>query len=654
VSTVQLGENSNRPEINVTEALAPLAGITALDRQNYAQDTQLSIRGFGARSTFGVRSLRLYADGIPASMPDGQGQLSNFNLMGGDRLQVMRGPFSALYGNSSGGVVQIWSKSGEVGDPTRLRATYGSNDARSLGAQTLGRVGAVDYNLAISRFETDGYRDHSAARRDALNARVGFDLGERRSLSLVLNYLDLPEAQDPLGITRTQWNVDPQQVDGVATQFNTRKSVTQLQGGLVFEQKLATSQVLRVMAYTGNRDVTQFLAIPTGPQANALHSGGVIELDNTFRGVDLRWSWQGNIASRPLEVTIGANADEQKQLRLGFENFVGTALGVRGRLRRDESNRVGNVDQFAQVWWELAPRWSMLAGLRHSEVTFRSRDRYIVGTNGNDSGDKTYTDTTPVAGVIFHPFESLRLYVSAGQGFETPTFNELSYRADAGAGLAFNLRPATSDNYELGLKWRGSAGLELDTALFRANTRDELALARNSGGRSSFRNINNARREGFELTVGMPIASQWRAELAYTYVDARFLSAYSICTVTPCITPNFTVPAGSRIPGVARHQAHASLQWSPGQWTAAIEAAGISQLIANDRGSEAAPGYALLHAEVGRNWKLGNSALRGFARIENILDKAYIGSVIVNEGNQRYYESGTDRSLLVGAQWRWR
>jgi iron complex outermembrane recepter protein len=658
VTTVELNADTNRPQINATEALAPLAGVTALDRQNYAQDTQLSIRGFGARSTFGVRSLRLFADGVPATMPDGQGQLSNFNLMGGDRLQVMRGPFSALYGNSSGGVVQIWSKAGEVGDPTRVRATYGSNNARSVGAQTLGRVGAVDYNLALSRFETDGYRDHSAARRDSVNARLGFDLGDRRSLSLVLNYLDLPAAQDPLGLTRAQWNANPRQVFGGAVDFNTRKTVQQLQGGLVFEQKIADSQVLRVMGYTGNRKAVQFLAIPVATQANAKHSGGVVDLDNDYRGVDLRWSFRGALAGKPLELTVGTNADEQQQLRKGFENFLGSTRGVRGALRRNEDDRVANVDQFAQIWIQLDPRWSLLAGVRHSEVNFRSQDHYIVGVgatgNPDDSGSKTYTDTTPVAGIMFHPVESLRLYASAGNGFETPTFNELSYRADGSAGLALNLRPASSKNLELGAKWRSHLGIELDTALFRANTSDEMAVVRNSGGRSSFRNIDKARRQGFEASLGVPMGTQWRADLAYTFVDAHFLSAYSICATAPCTVPNVNIAAGSRIPGVPSHQGYARLQWSPGAWTAAVEASVISKLIANETGTEAAPGYGLLHAEVGHKWTLGSGALRGFTRVENILDKAYIGSVIVNEGNQRYYESGADRTILVGAQWQWR
>jgi iron complex outermembrane recepter protein len=653
VATVQMDPDGNQPQIEITEMLAGIPGVTALDRQNYAQDTQLSIRGFGARATFGVRGLRLFADGIPASMPDGQGQLSHFSVMGADRLQVMRGPFSALYGNSSGGVVQMWSKPGEAGDPTRLRATYGSYDARSLGAQTLGKAGFLDYNVALSRFQTDGYREHSAARRDSANARLGFDVGERRTLSLVVNYLDLPDAQDPLGLTPADWRADPSQATPVAILFNTRKSVDQLQGGMVFEQGIGDAQTLRAMGYYGSRQVEQFLAIPPAAQANPLNSGGVVDLDSDYYGADLRWNWQGSLGALPAEFTVGLNADRQRQLRRGYENFVGTTLGVKGALRRDELNTVGNFDQFAQLWLQLTDRWSLLAGLRHSEVSFDSDDRYITASNPDDSGSTDYSDFSPVAGIMFRPIPSLRTYVSIGRGFETPTFNELSYRADGGAGLAFDLKPSTGQNYELGVKWRAAAGVALDAALFQADTDDELAVVRNTGGRSSFRNVGSARRRGLETSVYWSITPQWGLDLAYTWLDAEFTSDYQVCVVAGCTVPNVTVPAGSPIPGVPEHQGQLRLNWTPGAWAAALEAVGSSGLVANDIATVSSPGYLLFNAEAGRNWTFGQSQLRVFARLENLLDKTYVGSVIVNEGNGRFFESGPDLTATLGAQWLW-
>ena len=653
VATIDLAGNGNQPGVEVTEVLAGIPGVTALDRQNYAQDTQLSIRGFGARATFGVRGLRLYADGVPASMPDGQGQLSHFSVLGADRLQVMRGPFSALYGNSSGGVVQLWSKPGEPGDPSRLRATYGSFDTSTLGAQTMGKAGWLDYNVAASRLDTDGYRDHSAATRDSVNARLGFDVGDRRSLSLVMNYLDLPDAQDPLGLTPAEWQADPQQATPVAIQFNTRKSVDQLQGGIVFEQGFGAAQTIRAMGYYGNRKVEQFLAIPIATQANPLNSGGVVDLDNDYSGADVRWSWQGQLFSRAAEATIGANYDVQKQLRRGYTNFVGTTVGVKGTLRRDENNTVNNSDQFAQLWVQLTERWSALAGVRYSRVDFESEDHYITGTNPDDSGSTSYSDTTPVAGVMFRAVNSLRLYASLGQGFETPTFNELAYRADGGAGLAFDLKPATSDNYEIGAKWRPAGGPSIDIALFQADTQDELAVARNVGGRSSYRNVASARRRGAELSMAWPVREDWNVELGYTWLDATYRSSYLICVNPGCTVPNVTVPAGSWIPGVLEHQGQLRIDWTPGLWTAALEAVGASELTANEIGTVKAPGYMLLNAELGRDWHVGNSTLRTFARVENIFDRKYVGSVIVNEGNGRFYESGPVRAAMLGAQWRW-
>ena len=399
LTTIGLGD-SDRAGVQVSEALSGVPGLLARDRQNYAQDTQLSIRGFGARSAFGVRGVRLLLDGIPATMPDGQGQLSHFNLLGAERIEVLRGPFSALYGNSSGGVVQLWSGDGQPDDPWRLRSTVGSNGTFSAGAQLQGQQGNVHYNVAATHFRTDGYRDHSQARRESVNAKFGFDLAPGRRLDLVLNYLDAPWAQDPLGLTRAQFDADPQQATAVATQFDTRKSTRQAQAGAIFTQQV-DQQTWRLMGYAGRRDVQQYLAVPVAVQANPLHAGGLIDLDGDYGGIDARWAWQGELGGRPFQFTVGANADRQKQHRTGYENFVGSTLGAKGRLRRDHEDQVQNVDQFAQAWWQFSERWSLLAGLRHSQVRFRSDDAYIVGRNPDDSGRTDYSATTPVAGVVF-------------------------------------------------------------------------------------------------------------------------------------------------------------------------------------------------------------------------------------------------------------
>lgn len=648
---IDLREDAATAGVNLSERLGGVPGLLARDRQNYAQDTQLSIRGFGARATFGVRGVRLYADGIPATLPDGQGQLSHFNLMGAERVEVLRGPFSALYGNSSGGVVQLSSARGEAPGELRVRGSVGSHATRTLGAQWSGAQGGVHYNLAASIFDTDGYRDHSAARRESFNGKLGFDLAGEGTLDLVFNHFDSPRAQDPLGLTRAQWRADPAQAIAAAHQFNTRKSARQDQLGLVLDQPLAAGHRLRATAYAGSRDVEQFLPLPVGAQGNPLNSGGVIDLGNDQAGIDARWSWQGELAARPFEATVGVNADRQRQHRRGYENFIDAEWGVRGRPRRDERNRVENVDQYAQAWWRFADRWSLLAGARHSAVRFASRDHYVTATNPDDSGRVRYAETTPVAGVMFDAGADWRLYLSSGRGFETPTFNELGYRADGGAGLALDLRPAISRHWELGSKWRWSAG-DLAFALFRADTDDELSVASNLGGRSTYRNVGRARRQGAEASMRVSFGEHWQWQAAWTWLDAEFRDGFLTCARSGCAVPDTPVKAGARIPGIARQQFFGRLEWRSETWSAAAEAVAQDRVGVNDIGSEQAPGYALLHLEAARRWRFGDDMLRAFLRVDNALDQRYAGSVIVNEGNGRYYEPGPDRGFLLGLEWR--
>lgn len=654
ITTVNVGSDHNGRGALLSEVLAAVPGLLARERQNLAQDTQLSIRGFGARSSFGVRGVRLLVDGVPATMPDGQGQLSHFNLLGAERVEVLRGPFSALYGNASGGVLQLWSGAGQAGDPWRLRSSYGANGTSSTGVQLKGQAAAMHYNVAANHFRTDGWRQHSAARRDTVNARLDFDLAPGQRLALLFNALDAPHAQDPLGLSAEQVHQNPRQAAALARQYNTRKSVAQQQAGMVYTLE-RQQQSWRLMGYAGQRQVEQFLAIPPGPQNSPLHAGGVIDLDSGYGGLDARWAWHGTLAGQPLDLVVGANADRQRQHRTGYENFVGDTVGIKGRLRRDQHDRVRNIDQFAQVWWQFSPRWSALLGARHSQVRFDSRDHYLTATNPDDSGQRDYAATTPVAGLVFRATDTLRLYASAGRGFETPTFNELGYRADGGAGLALDLAAARSRSYELGGKWHGQSGARLELALFRADSEDELAVAASVGGRSSYRNIGATRRQGVELDWRQPVGAAQELQLAATWLQATVREGYLSCTgvPAPCTTPRNRVAAGTRLPGVPRQQLSARWQWQPGSWHWAAELVAASDLGVDDRGDARAPGYALVNLEAARQWSTPHGPLRAFARLDNVLDQRHIGSVIVNDGNRRYYEPGPDRSVTLGVQWQW-
>ena len=639
--------------VNLSESLGRVPGIVVQNRQNYAQDLQISSRGFGARSTFGVRGLRLYADGIPATMPDGQGQVSHFSLGSAKRIEVLRGPFSVLYGNSSGGVVQILTEDGAPEPTLTPSVAFGSFRSSRIGLKMSGvEPGSrTDYVVEASRFDTRGYRDHSAATRDAANAKLKFALGERTSVSLIGNMVSMPDAQDPLGLARAQYDADPRQVDPGAIAFNTRKSVRQTQGGVVFDHRLSASNAFRFMGYTGRRDVNQVLSIPVATQAAATHSGGVVDLARQYAGLDARWTHRNSVWSGPLTLTAGLNFDTLDEKRKGYNNFVGTTLGVQGALRRDEDNRVSNFDQYVQGEWRFARDWQLTAGVRSSRVRFRSNDNFVSGTNGDDSGAARYAAVTPAGGLVYHLTDTVNLYGSVGKGFETPTFNELAYRppGSAGAGLNFDLRPARSVSYEAGAKMLWGAASQLNVAAYRTKTTDEIVVLTNSGGRSTFQNAGHTTRDGFEAGFVTVLTRSISLALSAATVKATYDDSFTTCTAAPCAVPNITIPAGTKIPGVPGQTGFAELAYRQPGLTTAFEMRAVSRVFVNDQNSDQAAGYAVAGWRLVLDQKRGQWTFSEFLRVDNLFDRKFSGSVIVNEGNARFFEPAPGRNYLIGA-----
>ena len=636
-----------RPQVNISESLGGVAGLLARDRQNYAQDVQISVRGFGARSTFGIRGVRLYVDGIPATLPDGQGQITNVDLGSADSIEVLRGPFSALYGNSSGGVIQVFTEEGSGPPTVGAAVSGGSYGALRFGLKASGGSGGFGYVVSGSAFRTDGYREHSAAERNIGNAKLTWHDDANR-VTLVVNSVALPKAQDPLGLTRAQFEADPRSVDPAAILFDTRKTVDQTQLGLVYERRIDAVNSLRALVYSGHRNTEQFQAIPVAPQASPLHPGGVISLERDYSGTDVRWTAKTRLADGPATLVAGIAYDTLDEHRRGFQNFVGPTLGVEGALRRDENNEVSNFDQYIQGSWQFAPRWTIHAGVRHSKVSFSSEDHYIVGPNPDDSGQLEFSATLPVVGLMFEATPGLHLYATAGRGFETPTLNELAYRPNGLTGLNLALGAAKSDSYEAGIKTRNDWG-DLNVALFETRTSNEIATLSNVGGRSTFQNVGSTRRRGLEAAWNAELRPNLRAQLAYTRLDARYRDTFQTCTVTPCPAPNLTIPAGNRIPGIARDSLYGALGWVPPVgWRGGVEARALSKVWVNDVNSDAAAGFAVVNANVGYVARVGGVDVTGFARVDNLFGRGYAGSVIVNEGNARYFEPAPTRNWTVG------
>lgn len=635
-------------QINISESLAGVPGLLARDRQNFAQDVQISVRGFGARASFGIRGVRLYVDGVPATMPDGQGQLSNVDLASVSHIEVLRGPFSALYGNSSGGVILVTTEDGAGAPRLDWDALLGSDGLWRLGAQASGAHGALAYRVSASRFRTDGFRDHSRTERSLGNAKFTFRPNEGSTLTLTANSVALPLAQDPLGLTRADFEADPRGVDPAALTFDTRKSMHQSQVGLVFGQRLSASHDLSLTAYRGHRDTEQTLSIPVGVQRNPLQSGGVVSLERDYQGLDLRWTARGEHGGGPYTVVAGLAYDGMLERRQGFENFVGSTLGVRGRLRRDEDNRISNLDPYLQGHWQLHPRWALHAGVRRSAIRFRSADHYVGAGNPDDSGAVEYAATLPMLGLRFAAGDDTNLYATAGRGFETPTMNELSYRPDGSSGLNFQLDAARSTNLELGLKTRVRGLWSLSAAVFRTRTEREIVTLTNSGGRATFQNAGTTERSGAELSLGRHFAGDLHAQLALATLNARYRDGFLTCAGSPCLAPTLQIPAGNRLPGVARGTVSAALNWTPASgWRGGAQLRALTRVFVDDRNSQTAPGHAVVSVWAGHRWQYRPWTLTASVRIDNLLDRQHVGSVIVNDGNQRFFESAPGRTGMA-------
>ncbi len=626
-----------RAQVNISESLGSVPGLLARDRQNYAQDVQISVRGFGARASFGIRGVRLYVDGIPATLPDGQGQITNVDLGSAARIEVLRGPFSALYGNSSGGVIQVFSEEGTGAPTLGFGVSGGSDGALRLSAKFSGATGSFGYVASTSRFTTDGYRDHSATERTLGNMKLTLSPDSDSQFTLLANSLSLPKAQDPLGLTRAQFEADPRSVDPAANNFNTRKTVDQLQGGLIYERRINANHSLRALVYNGQRETEQFQAIPTGPQNNPLHPGGVISLDRNYSGTDLRWTSKGTLGEVPASLVAGLAYDKLTEHRLGHQNFVGTTLGVQGARRRDENNDVSNFDQYLQAALQLTPALSLNAGLRHSKVKFASTDQYIVGTNPDDSGTTSFTATLPVVGVLYALNPELRLYATAGRGFETPTLNELAYRPGGATGLNFALQAARSNSIEAGVKARLANLGEFTAAVFDTRSSGEIVTRTNTGGRATFQNAGATHRTGLELGGAASLGGDLRAQAAVTWLNARYSEGFG------------TVPAGNKIPGIAARSVFAGLNWAPAQGLrGGVDGRYLSKVYVNDANSDAASGYFIASANIGYGLRLGAWDLSSFARVDNLFNRQYIGSVIVNESNSRFFEPAPGRTWTAG------
>ncbi len=645
------------PQVNLSESLNRVPGLTILNRQNYAQDLQLSIRGFGARSAFGIRGIRLLVDGIPATTPDGQGQGSSISLTSTDRIEVLRGPLALLYGNSSGGVVQAFTRDAPPEpefDAQYFTGSYGLRRsdwqyAGTLGADKDGK-GGVGLVADYSAFSTDGFRDNSRTERKQFNGKLSFGPSEKTRVNLVFNQFDMPLAQDPLGLTAAQLAAIPSQAGTNAIARSVRKIVLQNQFGGSLLHMIDADSSVTARAYYGTRDNTQFQVggntIPVAPTLN----GAWVGLNRAYYGIGLQYNAESKLAGTPVKWAAGYEFDRSRETR----QAGGAAGGQKtATLLRNEDNQAENSDLFAQGTFLVSEKISLIAGLRSSTVRLGSDDNFL--TDGDGSGSKSYQATSPVLGITWHASDSLNLYANYGKGFESPTLAEVAYTGSvAPLTPAFNtaLNASQSQHLELGAKWQASSQSRLDFTVYQIDTSDEIVTLLSSGGNSSFKNAPGTRRSGWELSGSSLFSPNWRGTVSASQIDASYSQAFTSGTTL--------VAAGNKLPGIPQTFLFSELVWTeqaasltrkraaPQGLQAGLEFTQAGRLFANDGNTASADGYATLNAKVSKGWMVGAGSLTVFARVDNLTDERYVGSVIVNQAASQFFEPAPGRNWTLG------
>ena len=648
---------SSGAQVNLSDTLGRVPGVVALNRSNYAQDVQISIRGFGARAPFGLRGIRLITDGIPATIPDGQGQSSTASLTSASRIEVLTGPLAQLYGNSSGGVIQVFTR--EAGEtPEASTQIYGgSNGMFRTDAAVSGRSGDVGIVADYSTFHTDGYRFNSSADRRQLNSVITWDIKEGTRAKFILNTFDMPLAEDPAGLTQAQFDADAKQAGTDTLKYKARKVVSQNQFGTVFDHQIDRSLSLTARAYSGDRTNVGYQVSTTGAS-----TGKWVGLNRNFSGVGIQMKGQHELqGDTGLDWVVGFDYDLSKELRTGGgENTLMDKDGL--ALTRNEVNKAANTDFFAQVNWIFAPSWTATAGVRMSNVELSSQDNFTPYnvSDPNGSGSVRYKATSPVAGLTWHANDQLNFYGNLGKGFETPTLSEIAYIcrqtscANIDGSFNANLLSAKSLHKEIGTKWKPSSATMLNVAYFTIDTDNEIVTTKSSAGQTVYQNASKTNRKGLELSLSQAFTEQLKSQISVTSMQVKYGQGF-----TPVGTGLAYVAAGNALPSIPSNQLFANLTWTqnpaegkkfiPGAELAA-DLIGRSRMYANDTNTANAPGYTLLNLRAQEKYKYHNVNLTTYAAIENVGNKKAIASLIVNQSSSQYFEPVLPRNFTLGVQ----
>ncbi|MES9972115.1 MAG: TonB-dependent receptor [Candidatus Thiodiazotropha sp.] len=611
------------PQLGLDESLSKVPGIFMQNRYNFAQDLRVSIRGFGARSAFGIRGIKVIVDGIPETLPDGQANVDSIDIGSIGNMQVIRGPVSSLYGNASGGALLIESEEPPETPFISFRPTFGEDGFQKHQLKFGGSNDRFDYLVNLSDLSYDGYRDHSATELSSLNSKFGVDLDGGARFSTILNYTDSPQADDPGGLTEALVDEDPTQAWTRNLSLDSGEKLEQTRLGFVYDRPVGDRGELRVRNYYVSRDLANRLPIGA--------TGHGILLDRFAVGGGAQYTHSAPLSGHANRLTLGLDLDRQEDERKRYL-LAGDELGTK---IQDQDEQVDSIGLYVQNEYSISERMELTLGGRYDRLDFDVEDNFL--SNGDDSGDRSFRKFSPSLGLRFTPRPGLNLYANISRSFESPTAVEL--RDPDGAGFNQELDPQVATNYEIGVKGRLGSKARYDLALFTMDVTDEL-VPFEVDDIEFYENAGESRRNGLEVQLVIEPVQHLIATLAYTYSDFEF---------DEFIDDNGNDFSGKTIPGVPENLLSADFTYTHpngvyGQFTALY----VDEIYANNANTVTNDAYTVADLRLGYTKFFGPWELSPFIGVNNMFDKEYNGNVRINAFGGRYFEPAPDRDIYAG------
>lgn len=627
-------------QLGLDESLTKIPGVFMLNRYNFSQDLRIAIRGFGARSDFGIRGIKIIVDGIPQTLPDGQGNIDAIDLASAERVEVIRGPSSSLYGASSGGVINIISEEGPEVPFVEGRYSAGSHGFQKYNLKTGGQEGDLNYLFNIGRYELDGYRDHSETESIIGNGKFMYDIDETSDFTTIVNFVDSPRANDPAGLLLSEVQADRKQARDRALLLNTGESKEEQRLGFVYRKEFTPKHEIRLRNYYVFTDFEN--SLPFGPPfAGGADVGGQVAFDRFFVGGGAQYTYSG-LNNR---FTTGFDLEQQNDDRKNFNNLIG---GQRGALVLDQEEDVSSIGLFAQNEQYLTDTLTLTTGIRYDNVEFDVNDNFL-SDGSDDSGKVDYEEFSPLIGLLWSPLRNFNIYGNVSRSFETPSTTEFSNAGSSG-GFNTSLNAQTATNYEIGIKgavpqWYG---LSYSAAVFHIDGEDELVVE--DVDQNRFNNAGETSRDGFELALSVQPTANLTASLAYTYSDFKY-DSFTPQVESPPFSNNFVQlnHNGNYLPGIPRHFSHLELAYNhPSGFYAVWDTLLVGKLYTDDTNNTEVQGYGVSNLRAGYLTNVGDTEVEPFIGINNIFDKEYFSNIRINDPGSRFYEPAPEINAYAG------